>query len=158
MCEGDGKASLPRSIVLAPCSLFCQFRARSSNLSIRVLSPPSMPPTKAAAETPSDTQERTDTRTHIHAHSKTHSSPHSYRLTRVFSLMQLKGTHRHTYTHVCANSLMHSLIHSLIPSHAHSPTYQKTPPHIHTHFLMRHTDMDSPTLMHTITHTCANAL
>ena len=71
--------------------------------------------------------------------------------------MHLKGTHRHTYTHVCANSLMHSLIHSSIPSHAHSPTYQKTPPHIRTHFLMRRTDMNSPTLVRTITHTCANA-
>jgi len=98
--------------MLAPCSLFYQFRARSSNLTAGVLSPPSTPPAKVAAETPSNTQEHTDTRTHIHAHSKTHSSTHSYGLTHVFSLMQFKCTHRHTKTHVCANSLIHLLIQS----------------------------------------------
>lgn len=115
--------------MLAPCSLFYQFRARSSNLTAGVLSPPSTPPAKAAAETPSNTQEHTDTRTHIHAHSKTHSSTHSYGLTYVFSLMQFKCTHRHTKTHVCANSL----IHLLIQSHAHSPTHISIDATTHSH-------------------------
>ena len=125
MCEGDGTASPLRSITLAPCSLFYQFRARSSNLTTGVLSPPSTPPAKAAAETPSNTQEHTDTRTHIHAHSKTHSSTHSYGLIPVFSLMQFKCTHRHTKTHVCANSL--------IQSHAHSPTHILTDATTYSH-------------------------
>lgn len=134
VCEGDGKASPLRSIILAPCSLFCQFRARSSNLAIRVLSPPSTPPAKAAAETPSNTQDHTDTRTHNHAHSKTHSSTHSYGLTRAFSLMQFKCTHRHTETHVCAHSLVLSLI--LIDTiacsltHTHINRHQDTFTHI----------------------------
>lgn len=39
------------SIILAPCS-FCQFRARSSNLTIRVLSPPSTPPKQSSCRGP----------------------------------------------------------------------------------------------------------
>lgn len=131
-----GRRSPLGSIILAPCSLFCQFRARSSNLTIRVLSPPPRLLLKQL-QRPHQTHRATLT--------------HALTSTLIQNLTQAH-THKDYYTCILTHAVqMHTQAHK---STCMCPLIDTSTYHDANRMLITHTHVstDTTTYLHTFPH------